>query len=163
MSWFYYGVENMIINQWMGTPVCVSLNITELQLPIPDGCFAIDDSILQTTLGPIPEQFTTGIPLPPGVTLPTWSTRPIDERPTLEDALDQLVDAIANNPNSCLSGTGYCPESHPAKIDGAFLVETLNYEPANFVRNSWLLVVLSVGFRVLAYAVLAFRFRAANR
>ena len=28
-SWFYYGVENLIINQWEGTEICLNFNYTE--------------------------------------------------------------------------------------------------------------------------------------
>ena len=29
LSWFYYGTENMLINQWTASQVCVSLDITQ--------------------------------------------------------------------------------------------------------------------------------------
>ena len=71
MSWFYYGVENLVVNQWVGTPLCVGLNLTEMNIPIPDDCFHINGSIDGVTFPPIPPEYTTGIPLPPGVTVPS--------------------------------------------------------------------------------------------
>ena len=35
ISWFYYGVELLVINQWHGTDFCISLNISEIGLPLP--------------------------------------------------------------------------------------------------------------------------------
>ena len=35
ISWFYYGVELLVINQWYGTDFCISLNISEIGLPLP--------------------------------------------------------------------------------------------------------------------------------
>ena len=45
LSWFYYGVENLVVNQWVGTPLCFSLNLTELEIPIPDNCFEMTGSL----------------------------------------------------------------------------------------------------------------------
>ena len=87
----------------------------------------------------------------------------LKDRPSINDLYQDLIDALTDNPNSCLTGGGTCPDSHPAELDGAFLVKMLNYNPKNFVRNSWCLIAISIGFRILAYCILAFRFRAANR
>ena len=39
ISWFYYGVELLVINQWHGTDFCISLNISEIGLPLPGKAF----------------------------------------------------------------------------------------------------------------------------
>ena len=54
-------------------------------------------------------------------------------------------------------------KSHPVLLDGSMIVSELKYDVANFQRNAWLLVTLAIGFRIMAYGALAFRFRKANR
>lgn len=157
LSWFYYGVENLVVNQWVGTPLCFSLNLTELEIPIPDNCFEMTGSLDDVTFPPIPPQFVTGIPLPPGVTPPTIIA------PDFEQMYEDFIYNLTHSPQSCLAYDDFCPESAPVKFDGLMIVETLKYNPGNFTRNTWMLLVLSIVFRILAYGVLAYRFRAANR
>jgi hypothetical protein len=123
------------------------------QLTVVTSVYHLDD----VTFPPIPPQFVTGIPLPPGVTPPTIIA------PDFEQMYEDFIYNLTHSPQSCLAYDDFCPESAPVKFDGLMIVETLKYNPGNFTRNTWMLLVLSIVFRILAYGVLAYRFRAANR
>ena len=53
--------------------------------------------------------------------------------------------------------------SHPVLLDGTLIIGELNYDPSNFTRDAGLLITLAIVFRIIAYGVMAFRFRKANR
>ena len=71
--------------------------------------------------------------------------------PNLSEIYDEFLDALVDPETSCLSGVDFCPEEFPALVNGTVILENLGFEPQNFIRNTWCLLGLAVGFRILAY------------
>ena len=98
ISWFYYGVELLIINQWDGTDLCVSFGLDSFGLPVPDDCFGTANP--NPTV--LPEQnvtFPDGITLPPGLS-----------PPPLDDWRNELEDLIFSNDSCLQKDLTRCPE-----------------------------------------------------
>ena len=78
--------------------------------------------------------------------------------PNLSEIYDEFLDALVDPETSCLSGVDFCPEEFPALVNGTVVLENLGFEPQNFIRNTWCLLGLAVGFRVLAYFEMDLKF-----
>jgi len=145
----------LIINQWEGTDFCMTLNLSSIGLPVPDDCFA--------DKGPRPTMLPNNVTLPNNFpTIPPHVATTISV-PTVDELRDLLEDYVFSNDSCLVKDLIKCPESHPVVMDGTSIIPEVNYNPANFQRDAGLLVVIAIAFRVMAYAVLAFRFRSANR
>ena len=59
--------------------------------------------------------------------------------------------------------TDRCPEDYPFLGDGSFIVAQYGYNIENYTRNCIALAGLAIGWRLLAYLYLCYRFRPSNR
>lgn len=78
--------------------------------------------------------------------------------PNLSEIYDEFLEALVDPETSCLSGVDFCPDEFPALVNGTVILENLGFEPQNFIRNTWCLLGLAVGFRVLAYLAMDLKF-----
>ena len=149
----------MIINQWQGTEICLNFNYTERIANLLPDCEldvgSANDTTIDQIQGILEQNQDDACLKGPGYI----KRKP---NPNLAIAAEALSGLLLTKlyPGKV---TDRCPEDFPFLGDGSFIVAQYGYDIENYTRNCIALAGLAIGWRVLAYLYLCFRFRPSNR
>merc|ERR1712212_268557 len=146
ISWFYYGAENLYVTQWNTAGACTSL---------PDSSFT------EGAASSFVPSFVRQLNLLP---IPAACDDLADRNITAANCVQR--DHLGKDSCVCLQAD-VCATDNPNKLytytTGDTILAPFSYKPEYYWRNMGCLAALAVGFRLIGYLVLAFKFRKANR
>jgi len=149
ISWFYYGAENLYVTQWREpTGACFSLKVPVE--PISEATRMLYNLLPDPAADECKRLIEEGII--------------VDN----EVVCDQAQDNVDGLYCQCLQAQSCVDESqNPVTLyqyrSGKDILAPFSYKEEYYWRNVGCLLALAVGFRLVGYLVLAFKFRKANR